>query len=452
MNASILIVEDEPSMRLALEREFVGADWLTATVETASQARERLTVGGFSVVLCDVQLPDGDGLELLKTFSPKPGAPAFFMMSAFGTVARAVEAVKSGAVDFFEKPIAIPSVLEMLEAYRIPKAVRNSVGVEGINAPTQNFSTLCAPDSPLQETLRMAAILARKNCSVHLFGESGTGKEVIARILHDSGPRGSFPFIAVNCAAISPQLIEGELFGYRKGAFTGALTDRKGKIEEAQGGTLFLDEVGDMPLHVQSKLLRVLQEKAVCRIGDHREIPVDFRVVSATHKNLRQEADAGRFRSDLFYRLNVVEMRLPPLRERTMDIPWLARQFLATQLSKIDTDSAVATMPSSLLNHGFPGNVRELRNVVERYCVLRELGQSWSEALLDGSHLAESGGNAIGKTIANKQRISIRNTIRTDDQVLAALEQSGYNRRLASEILGISRRALQYRLARMQKA
>ncbi len=364
------------------------------------------------------------------------------MMSAYGTVARAMEAVKAGAVDFFEKPVSIPSILQTLMPYRVGR----SATVGGAETPspekTAELPELCAPDSPLLEVLKMASVLARKNCSVHLFGESGTGKEVIARHLHDSGPRGANPFIAVNCAAISPQLIEGELFGYRKGAFTGALTDRKGKIEEAQGGTLFLDEVGDMPLHVQSKLLRVLQEKAVCRIGDHREIPVDFRVVSATHKNLRQEAEAGSFRGDLYYRLNVVELRLPPLRERPMDIAWLVRRFLRAQLSEAETVSALSAMPPALLKQPFPGNVRELRNLVERYCVLRELGRGWDEALRDAPSESPAPAN-VG---------ILRNSIRTDDEILAALESHGFNRRLASESLGITRRALQYRLARMQKA
>lgn len=309
--------------------------------------------------------------------------------------------------------------------------------------------------SPLEASVRLAAVAATRDCPVFLQGESGSGKELMARFLHRRSGRSAGPFVAVNCAAISPQLIESELFGHRKGAFTGALDDNPGRFRLAAGGTLFLDEVGDMPLEVQTKLLRALQERAVTPVGDRRDYPVDFRLVCATHKDLRKAVAEGRFREDLYYRIAVVEIRLPPLRERAGDILPLLRRFLEGQLGAREAESALKDLPPALLALPFPGNVRELRNLVERYAVLREMGGGWEQAAgvspgLPGGPLKRQDSGmegAVGPDGAAAPRI--RNSRVTDREILDALSACGWHRARASGLLGITRRALQYRLAKM---
>ncbi|MDB5051639.1 MAG: chemotaxis protein CheY [Fibrobacteres bacterium] len=340
-----------------------------------------------------------------------------------------------------------------------------------------------APGSPLEAVLRFAEAAARRECPVFLRGESGSGKEVVAHFLHARSGRARGPFVAVNCAALPHTLIESELFGHRKGAFTGAYADSPGRFRQAEGGTLFLDEIGDMPLEVQTRLLRTLQEKTVSPVGDGREYPVDFRLVCATHRDLRREVREGRFREDLFYRLDVVEIRLPPLRERRMDIAPLMRHFLSESLPALAAEIAWTEFPPAFLSLPFPGNVRELRNLAERYCVLREMGAGWAEAA-DGSAGVEAGAgeSAPAKATCNpdvtgapgkiRTGVSemlpgaaaespdpegrgiyarIRNSRLSDGEILHALDVCGRHRARASALLGISRRALQYRLAKMSR-
>jgi two-component system response regulator PilR (NtrC family) len=312
-----------------------------------------------------------------------------------------------------------------------------------------------APGSPLHATLRLAHAAARGNCPVYLRGESGAGKELLARFLHAQGARARGPFTAVNCAAIPPHLIESELFGHRKGAFTGAVSDHPGKVRQAQGGTLFLDEIGDMPLDVQTRLLRVLQEKTVSPLGDTREYAVDFRLVCATHRDLRAAVEAGRFREDLFYRLNVVEIRIPPLRERPMDVRPLALGFLAAALGRERAEDALASAPADLAALPFPGNVRELRNLVERYLVLREMGLGWEEAAAPSrearpgvTHPLQGGWRGVSLPVKSPAA-PVRNSRVSDREIIRALDACSYHRERTSRLLGISRRALQYRLAKM---
>ncbi len=306
---------------------------------------------------------------------------------------------------------------------------------------------LCAPGSPLEAVLRLAKVMARRDCPVMVRGESGTGKEVLARLLHNESPRSHGPFVPVNCAAISPGLIESELFGHRRGAFTGATSDRPGRIRQAQGGTLFLDEIGDMPLEMQTRLLRVLQEKSVCPVGGEQEIPVDFRLVCATHRDLAVEVRAGRFREDLYYRLRVLELALPPLRDRPMDIPFLLRRFLTDLIDSNAADEAVANIPAALLRHFFPGNVRELRNLAERYAAMQELNGGWERVFENEVSRFEPEvptSRASGSSgVLRNSRLSVRD-------ILSALEACGYHRGRAAAKLGVSRRGLQYRLAGMQ--
>jgi DNA-binding NtrC family response regulator len=296
--------------------------------------------------------------------------------------------------------------------------------------------------------LRLAGAAARRDCPVPVRGERGTGKELLAHFLHARGPRAAGPFVAVNCAALPPGLIESELFGHRKGAFTGAVADSPGRFRQADGGTLFLDEIGDMPLEVQTRMLRTLQEKRVAPVGDGREYPVDFRLVSATHRDLRAVVRAGAFREDLFYRLNVLEIALPPLRERPGDILPLLRHFLAGLLPPAEAGSVLddfAAVPA-FVSLPCPGTVRELRNLAERYCILREMGGGWAEAVNQMLPAGREKGPIPGFA-ANPVRI--RNSRRSDGEIMHALEVCGYHRERASDYLGISRRALQYRLARM---
>jgi two-component system response regulator PilR (NtrC family) len=317
-----------------------------------------------------------------------------------------------------------------------------------------------APGSPLESTLRLAAAAAKRDCPVFVRGESGSGKEMLAQYLHAGGPRARGPFVAVNCAALAPGLIESELFGHRKGAFTGAVADNPGRFRQADGGTLFLDEIGDMPLEVQTRLLRALQEKRVSPVGDAREYPVDFRLVCATHRDLRAAVASGRFREDLFYRLNVLEVPLPPLRDRPGDIRALMGHFLSALLPSGEAERAMDGFPSRLTALPYPGNIRELRNLAERYCVLREMGGGWPEAVTQmlpeapvGGPIPGATGFALPGSAADPPDVSIafriRNSRVSDGEILHALDVCGHHRGRASGLLGISRRALQYRLAKM---
>lgn len=305
-----------------------------------------------------------------------------------------------------------------------------------------------APGSPLEAAVRLAAVAAGRDCPVFVRGESGSGKELMARFLHARGARRGGPFVAVNCAAIPPQLIESELFGHRRGAFTGAVEDHPGRFRQAAGGTLFLDEVGDMPLDAQTRLLRTLQERTVSPLGDRREYPVDFRLLCATHRDLREAVRAGRFREDLYYRIAVVEIRLPPLRERPGDLLPLLRAFLVPQMGSEGAEAALAELPEEVLALPFPGNVRELRNLAERYAVLREMGEGWLEAAFPGSGLVASG---LPLPAGGEAAPRLRDSRVGDADILAALEASGWHRQRTAARLGISRRALQYRLAKLAR-
>lgn len=303
----------------------------------------------------------------------------------------------------------------------------------------------------------MATAIAQRESPVLLQGESGTGKEVVAGFLHAHSSRTGGPFVAVNCAAISQGLIESELFGHRRGAFTHALADRPGNIRMADGGTLFLDEIGDMPLDLQARFLRVLQEKKVRPVGSDEERSVDFRLVCATHRNLEQEVREGRFREDLYYRLRVLELCLPPLRERPVDIPFLMRRFLEELGGADVVETAMTELPDPVLKHAFPGNVRELRNLAERYVALHSLGFGWAEVftpVVQASKEAPSGsssGEERGVGGADRTRpLVIRNSRLQDEEVLEALEACGYHRGHAAERLGVTRRTLQYRLEKMR--
>ena len=308
---------------------------------------------------------------------------------------------------------------------------------------------LHAPGSPMEGLMRLAEAMARRDSPILLHGESGTGKEVLARRVHTCSPRRDGAFVAVNCAAISPSLVESELFGHCRGAFTHAIQDRPGHIRQADGGTLFLDEIGDMPLELQARFLRVLQEKSVRPVGGDVEISVNFRLVCATHRDLAAEVRAGRFRGDLYYRLRVLELRLPPLRDRPMDIPHLLRGFLVDLDPDLDEERArlaVEALPLAALKYPYPGNVRELRNIAERYVALRAIGGGWPQAL----ESCLRGDESVMEPVPEYMRAS-RTSRLTSPDVLAALEACGYHRGRAAAKLGVTRRTLQYHLAKLKK-
>ncbi len=318
------------------------------------------------------------------------------------------------------------------------------------------------PHSPLIEIFKQAAVAARTSSPIFISGESGTGKEKIAQYLHRCSASAQGPFIAVNCGAIPANLIESELFGHRKGAFTGAIADNLGKFRAAHGGTLFLDEIGDMPKDIQSRLLRVLQEKIVTPLGESKEYPVNFKLICATHHDLKKSVAEGTFRQDLFYRLDVIRLTLPPLRERREDIPYLVRYFLHEFLPADLALQSYSDLPKELLNYDYPGNIRELKNLIERFAVLQEIGFSWQDVVKSLApqmeqevskrnypQLENRERKRVHSSSDEKQIVYCRNSRLTNQEISQALLQCNHHRARTSTFLGITRRALQYRLAKM---
>ncbi len=440
---NILIVEDDVSTQHFISKVLVKKGMHVTLCGTLAQAREQ--IDSCDAVLCDCELPDGTGEQLLQLAMETRPQLGFYFATAFGTVQRAVTALKGGARDFVEKPLSEASLEALFKTLQ-----KSNSDFEG-QTSLKNTGLVYGAGSPLEETLKLTRVLSSKNCPVYIRGESGTGKECFARLLHQLGPREKQPFVAINCASLNLNLMEGELFGYKRGAFTGANSDRVGVLEQAEGGTLFLDEVGELPLAIQAKLLRALQEKSIRRIGESQERFIDFRLVCATHRNLAESVAKGEFREDLFFRLNVMELGIAPLRERRMDIPLLVNHFL---MSNGLPPENLPTLPELFFSHPFPGNVRELKNWVDRYGVQRELGKGWKEALSQGQ-VFSSGLGTEHTTDFMPQRIEmksprIKDSRKSDEKILEALERYSFHRENTAEALGMSRRALQYRIARLK--
>lgn len=361
---TVLLVDDEPDILQLLEITLQGMGLNTRTAMTLAAAHAALDAEKPDLCLTDMRLPDGSGLSLIEALqSQYPDVPVA-MITAHGTVESAIEALKLGAFDFVTKPIALD---------RLRSLVSNALEVD--RRPTEPDTPELVGRSEATRALRQQVLrVARSQAPVHISGESGVGKEVVARLIHRLGPREDKPFIAVNCGAIPPELVESELFGHKKGAFTGAARDNPGLFQAAAGGTLLLDEVADLPLPVQVKLLRVIQEKAVRPVGSDTEVATDVRLLSATHKNLAAEVAEGRFRDDLFYRINVLGVEVPPLRERTDDILPIAEHLLSKHGS--DQDEAIKTLSAeaqqALLAYDYPGNIRELDNILIRALALSD--------------------------------------------------------------------------------
>ena len=370
MRGRVLVVDDEPSILSTLKKALSLEGYEVDVAGGVGLAQQRLAARGYDVLLLDVALPDGNGLELLERLRTAGNDAQVIMMSGHATVDVAVRATRLGALDFLEKPVSTDRLLVLLE--NTLRLMRAEEAAEELRAEAGHFDELVGTSRRMKELVDQIARAAPAAASVLITGERGTGKELVARAIHRASPRAKAPLEKLNCAAVPRELIESELFGHEAGAFTGATRKRRGKFERAHGGTLFLDEVGDMPLDMQVKLLRVLQEQEIERVGGSETIRVDVRVVAATNQDLVRGCESGQFRADLFDRLNVLPLELPPLRARRDDIPMLATHFL-TIAARSNARPGVTLSEeaiSALSGHSFPGNVRELRNLIERLVIL----------------------------------------------------------------------------------
>ncbi len=429
----ILLVDDEPDLLDLMELTLVKMGLETDRAISVSEAQARLGQTHYDLCLTDMRLGDGEGLEVIACASALAAPVPVAVITAYGNAGNAVAALKAGAFDYLAKPVALDQLRTLIKsALKIPEV-----------AQTDNSARdLIGCSATMQEIRVRIAKLARTQAPVHIAGESGSGKELAARLIHRLGNRADKAFVAVNCGAIPETLMESEFFGYRKGAFTGADADRSGFFQAADGGTLFLDEVADLPLSMQVKLLRVLQEKKVRKVGATTEEPVDVRIISATHQNLAALVEAGRFRQDLYYRLNVIDLLMPSLRDRIEDIPELAR-FLLDKLGgadvKLDRDADKA-----LYAYAFPGNVRELENTLERALALCE-DQRITAADLNLAPALPPASTASG----NKYPLQDYLDQTERSAILEALEQTRHNKTAAARVLGVTFRSLRYRLERL---
>ncbi|MFK8021192.1 MAG: sigma-54-dependent transcriptional regulator [Pseudomonadales bacterium] len=460
--AQILIVDDEPDIRELLEITLNRMGLATHSVANLTDALDLIEKQQFSLCLTDMNLPDGSGLSLVSHIQETQPELPVAVITAYGNVDTAITALKSGAFDFVSKPIELERLRGLIDtALKIPSR-ENQIEISD--------EVRLLGDSAAANKLRLQIKkLSRSQAPVYISGESGSGKELVARLIHANGPRSEMPFIAVNCGAIPSELMESEFFGHVKGSFTGAVSDKQGLFQSAQGGTLFLDEIADLPLDMQVKLLRSIQEKSVRSVGDNKEVNIDVRILSATHKNLEDEVRHSRFRQDLYYRVNVIELAVPPLRSRSEDVRVIGEQVLAG-LNK-DTEYTLTDIAwSKLESYRFPGNVRELQNILERACALSE------RSVLEAEDLGLE--NVVPEQIDTDQKTSPPQAVDATGPVKSplypaidlnvefesmdiylqeierqlierALEETRWNKTAAAERLGISFRALRYKLEKL---
>lgn len=455
-----LIVDDEPDIRELLEITLGRMNIHTETAADVTEAMGKLSCQEFDLCLTDMKLPDGNGIELVKHIQQNHTNLPVAVLTAFGSMDTAITALKAGAFDFVSKPIDLQRLRGLVE-----KALTASQMKEDVNIPEDASAQLLGTSAKITQLKNQIKKLALSQAPVYISGESGSGKELVAKLIHELGPRAKQPFVPVNCGAIPGELMESEFFGHKKGSFTGAIENKVGLFQAAQGGTLFLDEVADLPLHMQVKLLRAIQEKSVRPIGEQKEIPVDIRILSATHKDLANQVESGLFRKDLFYRINVIQLNVPTLRDRKEDIVNLANIFL-NRLAK-QWDLAVPkisdTAKKALLNYEFPGNVRELENVLERALTLCDAD------CIEAEHLQLHSSNSVAEAdIPVLEEVSSTPPILepipefegdfsleeylTDIEkkaILGALESTRWNRTAAAKKLGMSFRSLRYRLKKL---
>ncbi len=443
-----LIIDDEPDIRELLEMTLGRMNINTRSAANLAEAHALLESEKFDICLTDMRLPDGNGIDLVRHIQQQELNLPTAVITAYGSMDTAVDALKAGAFDFVSKPVDL-TVLRNL--------INSVLKLSDSAAPRDRRSrdTLLGESEIMRNIRATIAKLSRSQAPVYICGESGTGKELVAQLIHSKGPRNDCSFIPVNCGAIPSELMESEFFGHRKGSFTGAVKDKKGLFQVAEGGTLFLDEVAELPLHMQVKLLRAIQEKAVRPVGAEKEIHTDVRILSATHKDLAQLVEAGQFRQDLYYRLNVIQLHVPALRNRSEDIPQLAAHYLEklaveNNLPDLNIDE---TAMKDLCEYAFPGNVRELENILERATTLCE------NSTITREDLQLPAGTVVSHDTPAKvaaQKVSggdvpldtYMDSIEKD-ALIKALEQTRYNKTAAAKLLGITFRALRYRLKKL---
>jgi two-component system response regulator AtoC len=443
----VLVVDDEENIRLVLRTLLKKHGYEVEVADSGESALAMVDTFGPDVILTDVRMPKMGGLDLIATLKAKQHPATVIVMSAYGNFDLALEAMKAGAYDYVGKPFKPEEIVLALRKAEERESLRreNRALKEQIRAENR-FESILAKSPAMDEIFRTISKIAEFKTTVLISGESGVGKELVARALHSRSSRKAAPFTALNCGAIPENLLESELFGHKKGAFTDASSDRRGLFEEATGGTLFLDEIGELPLNLQVKMLRVLQEESIRRLGDTKDIKVDVRIIAATHRDLTAEVKAGRFREDLFYRINVLPIAIPPLRARREDINILIDHFVARNNTRLGTQIRGLTHEARklLLEYAWPGNVRELENTIERAMVLAEgeildtpdLPDRIREALDPVQVQLASGELSIKKTTLVVEEILIRR----------ALAKTKGNRTRAAEILEISHRALLYKI------
>lgn len=431
-----LIVDDEPDIRELLEITLGRMKIQTRSVGSLADARAEVGARAFDLCLTDMRLPDGNGIDLVRFIQSQAPALPVAMITAHGNMETAVEALKAGAFDFISKPVDLDGLRAVVAtALRLP------------NRGDDGTPRLIGQSSLMNETRAKIDKLSRSQAPVYISGESGTGKELVARMIHERGPRADKAFVPVNCGAIPPELMESEFFGHKKGSFTGAFAENDGLFRSADGGTLFLDEVADLPLAMQVKLLRAIQEKSIRPVGASQEVRVDVRVLSATHKDLAALVQGGEFRQDLFYRINVIEIRVPALRERSGDIALLSAHVLErlAEQNGVDLPELSEAASARLATYSFPGNVRELENVLERamtlceHNVIRPDDLGLSEMSEAANHPPSDGGNELDVAVEDVQR----------QRILDALTQTQWNRTAAARRLGISFPTLRYRMQKL---
>lgn len=439
-SATILIVEDDSVFRELLTTILDQAGYTVTAAVDGGEGLRRIQRERFDLVLCDLKMPVRNGLDLFRTTRAEPDAPLFIFITAFGRVDEAVAVIKEGAFDFLSKPLKDPASLlaTIKRALEQVQLERMTVSLQELDKAGLPPEELIFAGRAMESVRKLVQDVARTAATVLLHGESGTGKELIARMIHLASPRKNATFVPLNCAAIPENLLESELFGHERGAFTGAVQSRRGKFELAQGGTIFLDEIGEMPALLQAKLLRVLQERTFERLGGTLQIKADVRVIAASNRELATEVAGKRFREDLFYRLNVFPINLPPLRERADAIAGLVRHFCARFSADSGQRRAVGVSPEALKllqRHTWPGNVRELQNVIERGVILARGAITPEELpaeLLEQKHYPEANAGILKH--------------REKETIIKTLQQFKGNRRQTADALGISLRTLQYRL------
>lgn len=429
----VLIIDDEPDICELIEITLTRMGFQTQSAYTIAEAYTLLKKETFDLCLTDMHLPDGNGIDLVQYVQTNYPTLPIAVITAHGNMDSAVKALKAGAFDFVSKPVDIHILRNLVSSATKPNNFEQSS-----NATT----TITGQSNTVKQLLKHIEKLARSQAPVFIHGESGSGKERVARMIHEQGSRADAPFVPVNCGAIPAELMESEFFGHIKGSFTGASTDKQGLFQAADGGTLFLDEIAELPMHMQVKLLRAIQEKAIRSVGSSHEIPVDVRILSASHKDLAAQVKEGHFREDLYYRINVIDLSVPSLKERSEDIPLLAEQILQTLASKSgcnSTPSLDSAALSALSNYHFPGNVRELENILERALAMAENNVITANDL----HIKPQ------QTSVTEAGNTINLARQEKNAIMQALEETRWNKTAAAKRLGLSLRQLRYRLEKM---